>query len=311
MHQHAEHGVAAHWAYKEAGVKGYAGVSASSPYEAKIAVLRQLLAWERDIAGGEAEGGPDAPALDDRIYVLTPDAAVVELVQGATAVDFAYSVHTNVGHRCRGARVDGHLVPLSTPLRNGQTVDIITAKEGGPSRDWLNVELGFLNSQRARAKVRAWFNAQALTETVAKGREAVEKLLQREGRTAIRLEDLASQLGFKSAEDLFAVVGTDEFSLRTIEALFRPAAAPVPQDEFLLKKPRATSATTFMSVTAPLAAAPARPAALTAPPARILRRASSSSRDACRLAVSTPAELSAASARKSLLSACEASAWMT
>ena len=246
MHQHAEHGVAAHWAYKEAGVKGYAGVSASSPYEAKIAVLRQLLAWERDIAGGEAGAArdtPDAPALDDRIYVLTPDAAVVELVQGATAVDFAYSVHTNVGHRCRGARVDGHLVPLSTPLRNGQTVDIITAKEGGPSRDWLNAELGFLNSQRARAKVRAWFNAQALTETVAKGREAVEKLLQREGKTAVRLEDLAAQLGFNSADDLFEVVGKDEFSLRNIEIVLRPPEPVQALDDTVpLRKPRSQAA---------------------------------------------------------------------
>jgi GTP pyrophosphokinase len=255
MHQHAEHGVAAHWAYKEAGVKGYAGVSASGPYEAKIAVLRQLLAWERDIAGGEAgaaAGGPDAPSLDDRIYVLTPDAAVVELVQGATAVDFAYSVHTNVGHRCRGARVDGHLVPLSTPLRNGQTVDIITAKEGGPSRDWLNAELGFLNSQRARAKVRAWFNAQALTETVAKGREAVEKLLQREGKTAVRLEDLAAQLGFNSADDLFEVVGKDEFSLRNIEIVLRPPEPVQALDDTVhLRKPRSkpwrSSASTDMS----------------------------------------------------------------
>ena len=172
------------------------------------------------VGGGMGTGG--VPVLDDRIYVLTPDAAVVELVQGATAVDFAYSVHTNVGHRCRGARVDGHLVPLSTPLRNGQTVDIITAKEGGPSPDWLNPELGFLNSQRARAKVRAWFNAQALTETMARGREAVEKLLQREGKTAVRLDDLAAQLGFNSADDLFEVVGKDEFSLRNIEIVLRP-----------------------------------------------------------------------------------------
>ncbi len=237
MHDHAEHGVAAHWAYKEAGAKGYGGVSASGEYDTKIAVLRQLLAWERDLAGA------GAGLFEDRIYVLTPQASVVELTQGATPVDFAYTVHTSLGHRCRGARVDGAMVPLNTPLKNGQTVEIIAAKEGGPSRDWLNPELGFLAGQRARAKARAWFNEQFKDETVARGREAVEKLLQREGRTAMRLEDLAAQLGFKSAEDLFAVVGKDEFSLRTIEALFRPAAAPVPQDEFLLKKSRATAAT--------------------------------------------------------------------
>jgi GTP pyrophosphokinase len=176
--------------------------------------------------------------FEDRIYVLTPDAAVVELPQGATPVDFAYTVHTTLGHRCRGARVDGAMVPLNTALKNGQTVEVIAAKEGGPSRDWLNPELGFLASHRARAKVRAWFNEQLRHETVARGRELVEKLLQREGRTAIKLDDLAEQLGFKSAEDLFAVVGKDEFSLRNIETVLHPQAPPLPQDEFLLKKPR-------------------------------------------------------------------------
>jgi GTP pyrophosphokinase len=243
MHDHAEHGVAAHWAYKEAGTKGYAGVSASSDYDAKIAVLRQLLAWERDLSGaqegeGAQSGAQDAALLDDRIYVLTPDAAVVELPKGATAVDFAYSVHTSLGHRCRGAKVDGQMVPLNTPLKNGQTVEVTTVKEGGPSRDWLNPELGFLASHRARAKVRAWFNAQAMGETLSKGREAVEKLLQREGKTAIKLDDLASQLGFNSADDLFEVVGKDEFSLRNIEIVLRPPEPAPEQDEVpLLKKP--------------------------------------------------------------------------
>src|SRR5512133_1529325 len=230
MHDHAEHGVAAHWAYKEAGAKGYVGVAATGQYDAKIAVLRQLLAWERDLSGS-GHG-----LFEDRIYVLTPDAAIVELPQGATPVDFAYSVHTGLGHRCRGARVDGAMVPLNTPLQNGQTVEVITVKEGGPSRDWLNPELGFLTSNRAKAKVRAWFNEQIRHETVARGREAVEKLLQREGKTAIKLEDLASQLGFKSADDLFAVVGKDEYSLRHTETVLRPPEAPLQPDEFLLLK---------------------------------------------------------------------------
>ena len=235
MHEHAEHGVAAHWAYKEAGSKGYAGVSASGNYDAKIAVLRQLLAWERDLAGAPQQAG----LFEDRIYVLTPNAAIVELPQGATPVDFAYAVHTNVGHRCRGARVDGAMVPLNTPLQNGQTVEVTTVKEGGPSRDWLNADLGYLTSHRARAKARAWFNALAQHETVARGREAVEKLLQREGKTAMRLEDLASQLGFKSADALFEVVGKDEFSLRNIETLLRPPEPVLqPDDYLLLKKPR-------------------------------------------------------------------------
>jgi GTP pyrophosphokinase len=248
MHEHAEHGVAAHWAYKEAGAKGYAGVSASGAYDAKIAVLRQLLAWERDLSEGELQDGASratTDALSDRIYVLTPDAAVVELPQGATAVDFAYTLHTNLGHRCRGARVDGVMVPLNTPLKNGQTVEITAVKEGGPSRDWLNTELGFLASSRARSKVRAWFNAQAMQETAARGREAVEKLLQREGKTAIKLDDLASQLGFKSADALFEVVGKDEFSLRNIETLLHPPEAPKQADDYvLLKKAKHNEKTT-------------------------------------------------------------------
>ncbi len=252
MHQHAEHGVAAHWVYKEAGTKGYAGVSASGAYDAKIAVLRQLMAWERELSRGEGAGNPAsaavagadaAPSFDDRIYVLTPEAAIVELPQGATPVDFAYSVHTTLGHRCRGARVDGAMVPLHTPLKNGQTVEIITVKEGGPSRDWLNPELGFLSSPRARAKVRAWFNALSMGETVAKGREAVEKLLQREGKTAVKLDDLAARLGFNAAEDLFEVVGKDEFSLRNIEILLRPPEPVAPDEDLVpIRKPRQSPA---------------------------------------------------------------------
>ena len=243
MHDHAENGVAAHWAYKEAGTKGYAGVSASSEYDAKIAVLRQLLAWERDLSGPASKRNQSAEKglFEDRIYVLTPDAAIVELPQGATTVDFAYSVHTSLGHRCRGTRIDGAMVPLNTPLQNGQTIEVITAKEGGPSRDWLNPELGFLTSHRAKSKVRAWFNALEMAQTVAKGREAVEKLLQREGKTAMKLDDLAAQLGFKAAEDLFEVVGKDELSLRTIETMLRPAEPEVSPDDWVLtKKPRAT-----------------------------------------------------------------------
>ena len=242
MHDHAENGVAAHWAYKEAGTKGYAGVSATSEYDTKIAVLRQLLAWERDMSGAAQASAPGSGLFDDRIYVLTPDAAVVELPQGATPIDFAYTVHTNLGHRCRGAKVDGAMVPLNTQLANGQTVEITAIKEGGPSRDWLNPELGFLASPRARSKVRAWFNAQVMAETVARGREAVEKSLQRLGRTAIRLEELASQLGFKSADGLFEVVGKDEYSLRNIEVLLNPPE-PAPQDnDYLPKKFKGTSA---------------------------------------------------------------------
>jgi GTP pyrophosphokinase len=239
MHEHAEFGVAAHWAYKEAGVKGYAGVSAAGSNderiaEARKAVLRQLLAWERDFAVEPTAGA----AADERIYVFTPQAAVIELSAGATPIDFAYALHTDLGHRCRGARIDGALVPLNTPLANGQTVEISAIKEGGPSLDWLNPELGYLAGQRSRAKVRAWFNAQALVQTIAKGRELVEKLLQREGKTALKHDELAARLGFKGADALFEVVGKDEFSLRTIEQLLRPAAPPPLEEAPLLKRSR-------------------------------------------------------------------------
>jgi GTP pyrophosphokinase len=249
MHEHAEHGVAAHWMYKEAGIKGYAGVSASGEFEERLAearkaVLRELLAWERDFSGaaaGEGAASGEGAALADRIYVFTPQATIIELAAGGTPVDFAYALHTELGHRCRGARVDGVLVPLNTPLRSGQTVDIVAAREGGPSMDWLNPELGYLVGPRARAKVRAWFNAQQQAQTVARGREAVEKLLQREGRTALVRDRLAEQLGFKGAEALYEVVGKDEFSLKHIEQLLRPAE-PEPEDEVALARPRSDGA---------------------------------------------------------------------
>jgi GTP pyrophosphokinase len=210
--------------------------------EARRAVLRQLLAWERDFVQHAASSG--APGLfDDRIYVFTPAAQIVELGAGSTPIDFAYAVHTDLGHRCRGAKVDGAMVPLNTPLANGQTVEVVAAKAGGPSLDWLNPELGYLRSARSKSKVRAWFNAVALGQTIARGRELVERLLQREGRTALKLDDLAAQLGFRNADALFEVVGKDEFSLRNIETLLRPAAPQAAGDETIaLRKPRAEAA---------------------------------------------------------------------
>ncbi|MDF3839418.1 bifunctional (p)ppGpp synthetase/guanosine-3',5'-bis(diphosphate) 3'-pyrophosphohydrolase [Cupriavidus basilensis] len=251
MHHFAEYGVAAHWRYKEAGSKGYSGqFSASERYDEKIAWLRQLLAWKDDadhlVAHDESPWEQlKHAAIDDHIYVLTPQARVVALPQGATPVDFAYYLHTDLGHRCRGARVDGTMVPLNTALKNGQTVDIIAVKQGGPSRDWLNVELGYLASPRARAKVRAWFNALDSQETISQGRALIDKTLQREGKTAVNLEDLATRLGFKAPDDLFAAVAKDEFSLRHVEQALRhpegEAAVVQSEEEAVTKKSRATS----------------------------------------------------------------------
>ena len=247
MHEHAEFGVAAHWAYKEGGTGQGSGAGFEAGVaQARMVVLRQLLAWERDFAGDGASDAATAPTtpgtaqgpFDDRIYVFTPQAGVVELTADATPIDFAYAVHTDLGHRCRGARVDGAIVPLNTPLASGQTVEIAAAKSGGPSLDWLSGELGFLRSGRSKAKVRAWFNARAQAATIARGREAVEKLLQREGRTALKHAELASQLGFRSADALFEVVGKDELSLRSIEALLRPAPEKADDEGLVLKRSR-------------------------------------------------------------------------
>lgn len=239
MHNFAEYGVAAHWRYKEAGARGYGGqFSASDKYDEKIAWLRQLLAWKDDVEdGGGAAGGKAWAQLrettldDDHIYVLTPQARVIALPQGATPVDFAYHLHSELGHRCRGARVDGAMVPLNTALANGQTVEIVAVKEGGPSRDWLNSQLGYLKSPRARQKVRAWFNAIEHEENIAHGRALVEKTLQREGRTSVNLDNLAAKLGFKTPEELFSVVGKEEFSLRNVEQALSDAPPPEPAPE--------------------------------------------------------------------------------
>ncbi|KKJ07557.1 RelA/SpoT family protein [Burkholderia gladioli] len=240
MHRFAEYGVAAHWRYKEAGTRGYGGqFSASDKYDEKIAWLRQLLAWKDEIADGSPESaGNEAWAQlretsldDDHIYVLTPQARVIALPHGATAVDFAYHLHSELGHRCRGARVDGAMVPLNTPLANGQTVEIVAVKEGGPSRDWLNPQLGYLQSGRARQKVRAWFNLIDQQEIITRGRAQVEKTLQREGKTSVSLDSLAARLGFKAPEELFAAVGKEEFSLRNIEQALSDAPPPEPEIE--------------------------------------------------------------------------------
>ena len=262
MHEHAEHGVAAHWMYKEAGAKGYAGVSglraggsaaaAGSPEdrvaEARKAVLRELLAWERDFASrgnvddgmrGSSRGQPAEAVDSERIYVFTPQATIIDLPAGGTPVDFAYALHTDLGHRCRGAKVDGAMVPLNTPLQSGQTVEVVATKDGGPSLDWLNTELHFLASPRAKAKVRAWFNAEQMAHTIARGREAVEKLLQRTGSTAVERQSLAERLGFKNPDALFEVVGKDEYSLRHIENLLKPPEPAPDDDKVVLHRSRA------------------------------------------------------------------------
>src|SRR4051812_49419230 len=223
MHRHAEFGVAAHWRYKEGGKTE----RADKAFEQKIAWLRELLAWRDEVADWAST--TKQAHLDDTVYVLTPQGKVLDLPAGSTPIDFAYALHSDLGHRCRGARVDGHIVPLDTPLRSGQRVEIVTAKSGGPSRDWLLAERGFVKSPRARAKIRAWFNAKAHAETVATGRAAVEKELKREGATQANLDALAGKLGFRKAEELFAAVAKDEVNLRQLQTALRGVEKQAPQ----------------------------------------------------------------------------------
>ena len=247
MHERAELGVAAHWRYKEGGRPGK---SAASSEDERVAWLRQLLAWRQDVqAPGPTGAGADAAASgtraheDERIYVLTPQARVVELPRGATAIDFAYHLHTELGHRCRGAKVDGAMVPLNTALATGQTVEVITTKTGGPSRDWLNPDLGYLASQRSRAKVRAWFNALETEQAIVAGREIVDRELARLGKTAVKLEELARRLGFASVDELCVAATKEEFSLRSIEQALAIAPAAVEEPPpLMLGKPKALPA---------------------------------------------------------------------
>jgi len=239
MHRQAEFGVAAHWRYKEAGgpSKARAAAKADAAFDNKIAWLRELLAWRDEVAGGTGWAEKTRKAsLDDTLYVITPQGKVIDLPAGATPVDFAYTLHTDLGHRCRGARVDGAMVPLDTPLRSGQRVEIVAAKTGGPSRDWLNPALGFLKSQRARGKVRQWFNAQAHAETVAQGRAIVEKEQRREGALQANLELLAGKLGFAKPDELFAAVARDEVNLRQLQGALRDAVGVVARKEVLEQK---------------------------------------------------------------------------
>ena len=217
MHKHAELGVAAHWRYKEGSKRTH-----EDEYDEKIAWLRQLLTWKDEVAdSSDWISHYKQAALDETLYVITPQGKVVDLPQGATAVDFAYRVHTDLGHRCRGAKVNGQLVTLNTPLETGQRVEIVTAKQGGPSRDWLNPALGYIHTKSARVKVRAWFSNLALEETLSEGRAIVSKELQRLGQTSANLEGLAHKLGFTRADDLFIAAARGEMNLRQFQLVAR------------------------------------------------------------------------------------------
>jgi GTP pyrophosphokinase len=220
MHRASELGVAAHWRYKE-------GSQRDSRYDEKIAWLRRILDWRKDVGdGGELAEHFRSGLFDDTVYVLTPQGRVIALPRGSTPIDFAYHVHSELGHRCRGARVDGVMVPLNTPLGNGQRVEIVAAKQGAPSRDWLNPALGYIRSASARARVRQWFNRQNLETAVAQGRAIVEKELQRHGQTDLGLDRLAQRFGYARLNDFLADVGRGGIGPRQFQVALRPQTAP-------------------------------------------------------------------------------------
>ena len=222
MHNQAELGVAAHWRYKEGG-------RADAQYEEKIAWLRRILEWKDDVAdSGEFSEQFKTELFHDQVYVLTPQGRVVALDRGATPVDFAYALHTDLGHRCRGARVDGVMVPLNTALENGQRIEIITAKEGEPSRDWLNSALGYLVTHRARSKVRTWFRQRDVGEQVALGRTLLDREIKRLGAVEPNLEKLAQRLQFNRLDEFLAALGRGDVGQRDLVQALQDAGKLAP-----------------------------------------------------------------------------------
>ena len=245
MHRQAEYGVAAHWQYKEKA-------------KASTAVRRRRSPG----CGSCSPGATKSPvretrsALDDTIYVLTPQGRVVDLPAGSTPIDFAYALHTDLGHRCRGARVDGHIVTLDTPLASGQRVEIVVGKDRRPLARLAESGARLRPEPRARAhKIRQWFNAKALAETMAAGRAAVEKELRREGATHVSLESLAAKLGFAKPDEMFAAVARDEVNLRQLQVALeraRAGAGCAARDQEARKPPPATSVACWSSAWAAL-----------------------------------------------------------
>ncbi|GAA3894275.1 GTP diphosphokinase [Halomonas cibimaris] len=209
MHDEAELGVCAHWRYKGHDTQGK-----SRGYEEKIAWLRHVLEWQDEVGSfGDLREGLASDIAPDRIYVFTPEGHVIDLPCVSTPIDFAYRVHTEVGHRCRGAKVDGRIVPLTYTLKTGQQVEILTASKGGPSRDWLNPSLGYVRTSRARAKIQAWFKHQARDKNLEDGRALFEREMQRLAVEGLDLPRLAAAVNYVSPEDMYAALGAGDLRI--------------------------------------------------------------------------------------------------
>ncbi len=224
MHEQAELGIAAHWRYKE-------GRGEDPDFDARVVWLRKLLEHSADIEG---EGDQDfidrfrAEVFEDRVYVITPKGDVIDLPRGTTPLDFAYAIHSEIGHRCRGARVNGQMVPLTHALETGDQVEILTARHIRPSRDWLNPALGYLQSPRARARVRAWFRQQDHEKNIEAGREVLERELHRLGLEDVNLEALAGRSRFARLPDFLAAIGRGDLTGGQIAQLLRDRLLPTP-----------------------------------------------------------------------------------
>ena len=232
MHQHAELGVAAHWRYKESGRD-------DPEFERRIALMRNWLERKDDSGDGVDSGALKAGFESGNIYVLTPQGRVIELPRGSTPVDFAYAIHSDVGHHCRGAKVDGRIVPLSQPLESGQTVEILTAREGGPSRDWLSPHLGYVHTSRARNRIRHWFKQQDYSHHLEAGRAALEREIERLGVARPDLEQVATRFNFRKPDDLLAAVGRGEVSPVQVAGMGgRPETEPPGEHRPARRRPR-------------------------------------------------------------------------
>lgn len=208
MHRNAEYGIAAHWRYKE----GSSYIS--DDYEQKISMLRSLMVWRQEVDdASEFIEGLKSDVFRDRVYVLTPKGDIIDLPTGSTPIDFAYQVHTNIGHRCRGAKINGRLVSLDYVLKTGDQVEILTAKRGGPSRDWLNVNLGMVKTSRARSKIKQWFKLQDRELNLTQGKLVLEKEFKRLGLKQFDIEILVKEFNVKSIDDLYVGIGCGDIPI--------------------------------------------------------------------------------------------------
>jgi len=207
MHQSAEYGIAAHWRYKETRKE-------DPEFDERVLYIRQLMEWRQDVEDAqEFVAGLKSDVFGDRVYVFTPQGDIIDLPAGATPIDFAYHVHTEIGHRCRGSKVGGKLVSLDYNLKTGDQIEILTAKRGGPSRDWLNSNLGLVNTQRAKAKIRRWFKQQAKEKNTTQGKTVLDRELKRLGVTGTNMEQLARKFDYKNLENFYAAVGCGDLPL--------------------------------------------------------------------------------------------------